>query len=73
MSTEFWPKMTLKASTERNKIPFYFIMRVVHIWVADFYLKIALSWELNCLADFLGHEVRIKPTPCNQQVLQRVV
>ena len=28
MSTEFWPKMTLKASTERNKIPFYFILRV---------------------------------------------
>ena len=28
MSTEFWPKMTLKVSTERHKIPFHFIMRV---------------------------------------------
>ena len=30
MSTDFRPKMTLKASTERNQIPLYFIMRVVH-------------------------------------------
>ena len=28
MSTDFWPKMTLKANTERNQIPLYFIMRV---------------------------------------------
>ena len=29
MSTDFRPKMTLKASTERNQIPLYFIMRVL--------------------------------------------
>ena len=32
MSTDFWPKMTLKASTERNQIPLYFIMRVTTLF-----------------------------------------
>ena len=46
MSTEKGQKMTLKMSTGRNKIPLYFILRVVCICIFE---KPEARWCLNAV------------------------
>ena len=62
MSTQKGPKMTLKMSTGRNKIPLCFIMRVLtvicqEIEVSPYWFPITLQIALSSVASIPKNEI----------------